>query len=57
VPAKAMNGIIVKNTATVFCNKDQVDMYFENTMSAAANVIEITHRPKYNVKNETPAII
>lgn len=37
-----------ENTATIFCDKDQVDMEVENAVPAMSYFICFAHRPKYN---------
>ena len=38
----------------IFSHKDQMNMEVKNTVSTVPNIIEIIHRPKYNMKHENP---
>ena len=48
VASQFFNCILIKYFSPVFCDKDQMDVHQEYTMSATANISFIFHRPKYN---------
>ncbi|EHX82838.1 hypothetical protein ECDEC14C_5083 [Escherichia coli DEC14C] len=44
---------LVKNLASVFGDKDQVNMHQENTMPSTPDIGFFFHRPKYHLACET----
>jgi putative transposase len=44
--AKPLDGVAVEYAASIFRDKDQMDVHLENAVPSMSNIVIIAHRPK-----------